>query len=135
MCRLIISLLLILLSGCGTTHNSKAHVLTDTLETYAATIRWGDWAQAQAMLDPETLKAHPVTSLDIERFHQYKVSFYHDGDPLVVKVGEVQVIAEIGLINVNTQQERNVIDHQTWHYDEKAKRWLLMSGLPDIAQH
>ncbi len=131
--RLLIPLLITLLPGCAS--DTKARLLDDTLQSYAATIRWGDWAQAQSVVDPETLTAHPLTSLDLERFRQYKVSFYHEGDPVAVKVGEVQVIVEIGLVNLNTQQERSVIDHQTWHYDEKAKRWLLLSGLPDIAQH
>lgn len=131
--RLIVPLLLLLLPACAS--DTQARLLNDTLKVYAVIIRWGDWAQAQVMLDSEALKKHPVTPLDLERFRQYKVSFYHDGNPVVTKVGEVQVIAEIGLVNVNTQAERTVIDHQTWHYDEKAKRWLLMSGLPDIAAH
>jgi hypothetical protein len=26
----------------------------------------------------------------------------------------------------------NVFDHQTWHWDAKAKHWWLETGLPDI---
>jgi len=40
----------------------------------------------------------------------------------------------ISLVNIHTQAERSVIDHQTWHYDEKAKHWWLTSGLPNITQ-
>ena len=42
---------------------------------------------------------------------------------------------EIGLVNINTQAARSVVDHQIWKYDEKQKHWWLMTGLPDITRH
>jgi hypothetical protein len=46
----------------------------------------------------------------------------------------VRQTATISLVNIHTQSERSVVDHQTWHYDEKTKHWWLTSGLPDITQ-
>jgi hypothetical protein len=45
---------------------------------------------------------------------------------------EVRLVVEIGLVNTNTQAARSIIDKQVWRLDEKANRWWLMSGLPDI---
>jgi hypothetical protein len=48
---------------------------------------------------------------------------------------EVSQIVEIGLVNINTQAARSIIDKQLWRYDAKANRWWLVSGLPDITAH
>ena len=41
---------------------------------------------------------------------------------------------EIGLVNVNSQQARSIIDRQVWKYDKENKVWLLTTGLPDITR-
>ena len=41
---------------------------------------------------------------------------------------------EIGVINRNTLQERTIRYQERWRYDEAAKRWWLVSGLPDLWQ-
>ena len=48
---------------------------------------------------------------------------------------EVSQIVEIGLVNINTQAARSIIDKQLWRYDAKANHWWLVSGLPDITVH
>ena len=39
---------------------------------------------------------------------------------------------EIGAINRNTLAERSVRYRERWRYDEAAKTWWLVSGLPDL---
>ncbi|NMW24918.1 hypothetical protein HFP05_11285, partial [Rhodanobacter denitrificans] len=69
------------------------------------------------------------------RYRQVRVSEYDDGaGPVPTGDFDVQQTATISLVNIHTQSERSVVDHQTWHYDEKAKHWWLTSGLPDITQ-
>jgi len=36
------------------------------------------------------------------------------------------------VVNRNTQSERSFTDKQTWRWDAVAKRWWLMTGLPDF---
>jgi hypothetical protein len=48
---------------------------------------------------------------------------------------EVRQTVEIGLVNINTQAARSVVDNQIWRYDEVQKRWWLTTGLPDITRH
>jgi hypothetical protein len=127
----LLSIALLVLSGCFQAKNN-ALLLDDTLANYASAIRWGNIDDALSFVDPETLKAHPVSKLDIERYHQVQVTTYNDQAPVRVNDTEVRLIVEIGLVNTNTQAARTIIDKQLWRLDEKANRWYLMSGLPDI---
>lgn len=124
-----------LLGACATEKmRSKQTVLDETLRAYAATIRWGDIEQAQAFVDPAVLREHPPSALDLARYRQVKVSAYDEQPATPVSEDEVRQVVEIGLVNVNTQRARNVIDRQVWRYDDKGKRWWLVSGLPDISR-
>ena len=125
---------LLALSACDAV-KQNALLLEDTLSSYAGAIRWGRMEDALGFVDPETLKAHPVTALDLARYQQVQVSAYSDSAPVHVNDNEVTLIAEIGLVNINTQQARSIVDKQHWRYDAKANRWWLVSGLPDITVH
>jgi hypothetical protein len=122
---------LLALAGCFPAKNN-ALLLDDTLSSYASAIRWGDIEGALSFIDPEVLKAHPVTKLDLERYHQVQITTYNDQPPVRINDLEVRQIVEIGLVNTNTQAARSIVDKQVWRLDEKANRWWLMSGLPDI---
>jgi hypothetical protein len=132
--RLAASLVFAALAGCATSA-SKADLLNTTLESYATVIRWGNFEDAVAFVDPETIKAHPITKLDLDRYTQVRVTTYTDQPVRPIGEGEARQTVEIGLVNNNTQSLRSVIDRQVWRYDEKAKHWWLVSGLPDITQH
>ena len=124
---------MLLLAGCAT--QKQGDVLTTTLNAYASTLRWGDFQSATQFIDPALRDKHPLSALDIARYKQVKVSEYDDGNgPLPAGKDSVQQIVHISLVNIHTQTERSIVDHQTWHYDEKTKHWWLTSGLPDITQ-
>jgi hypothetical protein len=130
----------VLLAGCALDQTidkmkGRETLLDETLRGYAATIRWGDPTQAFAFVDPAYREAHPLTDLDVARFKQVQITAYNDQVPVPVNENEVRQNVEIGLVNINTQGARSIIDHQVWHYDEKAKRWWLTTGLPDITRH
>ena len=114
---------------------NKETVLEETLRTYAATVRWGDLTQAEVFVDPKYREAHPLTELDLARFKQVQVTSYNDQPAAPLSETEVQQVVEIGLVNVNTQSARSIVDRQVWRYDEKEKRWWLTTGLPDITRH
>lgn len=130
---LIIVLSVVLLAGC--TSKTRSDTLTTTLTAYGSTLRWGNFESAQQFVDPAVRKAHPLTSMDKSRYQQFRVSDYDNGaGPVATSDFDVEQTVQIRLINVNTQSERSVIDHQTWHYDAAAKHWWLTSGLPNITQ-
>ncbi|HEY0178274.1 MAG TPA: hypothetical protein VGC30_01435 [Dokdonella sp.] len=120
-----------LLAACATTR-SKQNLLDDTLRAYASAVRWGDLAQAQAFLDPKLREQRAPSALDLARFKQVRVTAYEEQPRTPVGDDEVSQVVEIGLVNVNTQTARSIVDRQLWRYDEKDKRWWLTSGLPDI---
>lgn len=121
------------LAGCAT--DQRNDMLTTTLNAYASTVRWGDFHAAEQFVDPKTRDSHPVSPLEMSRYEQYKVSGYDEGNgPTPHGDLEVTQVVQINLVNVNTQAERTVTDHQTWHYDETSKHWWLVSGLPDISR-
>ena len=130
---LIVVAAVVLLAGCATAQRKDA--LTSTLNTYAATLRWGNFQSALKFVDPKVLETNPPTSLDMARYQQVRVSDYDEGaGPSVVAENEVQQVVQLHLINIHTQSERTVIDRQTWRYDPEAKHWWLTSGLPNVTQ-
>lgn len=132
LCRSILVVALVLLGACAAAGKSDEKLLEETLEGYASVIRWGNFEQALTFVDPETLKAHPLSTLDLQRYHQFQVTLYNDQPARHVAPDQVRQLVEIGLVNVNTQAARSVIDNQLWRFDDKARRWWLVSGLPDL---
>lgn len=133
---LLVLLSIALLSACAMEKiRTKETILDETLRTYAATIRWGDMTQALVFVDPKYREAHPLSELDLARYKQVQVTAYNDQLPAPVSETEVRQTVEIGLVNVNTQGARSIVDRQVWRYDEAEKRWWLTTGLPDITRH
>ena len=126
---------LVLIAGCASmTHQSESRALETTLVAYGNAIRWGDLQQAIPFIDPETLKTHPLTKLDEQRYKQVRFVSYIEQPPVPAGPHEVRQVVKIGLLNVNTQTERDIVDNQLWRYDETSKHWRIVSGLPDITQ-
>ncbi len=113
---------------------SREKILTETLRTYAATIRWGSIEQAESFVDPAYRAAHPLSQLELDRYKQVRITNYNDTAPVPVNEDEVNQTVEIGIVNVHTQEARDIVDRQVWKYDRKNKVWLLSSGLPDITR-
>ncbi len=121
--------------GACASPGSKQDLLENTLQSYAAVIRWGNFEDAVAFVDPATQQAHPLTTLDLQRYGQVRVSGYTEQPMRPSGNNEVRQTVEITLANNNTLAVRSILDRQVWRYDEKAKRWWLVSGLPDITGH
>ncbi len=130
---LLASFSMLVLAGCATDQRNDA--LTTTLNAYASAMRWGDFPTALQFVDPKVREEHPLSALDMGRYQQFKVSGYDEGKgPTPNGQTEVSQVVKINLVNVNTQSERTVTDHQTWRYDAEGKRWWLVTGLPDISR-
>jgi len=129
-----LSTLALLLAAMPVMAKSREKILTETLRTYAATIRWGTIEQAESFVDPAYRAAHPLSQLELDRYKQVRFTNYNDSAPVPVNDDEVNQTVEIGVVNVHTQEARSFIDRQVWKYDRKAKLWLLSSGLPDITR-
>jgi len=130
---ILVMLTVLLLAGCAT--KTRSDSLISTLNAYASTLRWGDFQSALQFVEPDVRAEHPLEPIALARYQQVRVSEYDAGaGPVPTGDFEVQQTVMISLINIHTQSERSIVDHQTWRYDEKTQHWWLVSGLPDITR-
>lgn len=120
-------------TGCASNGKADQKLLEATLRQYASVMRWGDPSQAIAFVDPEVLRANPVSAIELERWKQVQIAGYRERPAEMSGELEARQVAQIDLVNRHTQQVRNVLDMQVWRYDPVAKKWWLMSGLPKLA--
>jgi len=124
--------LVLLAAGCAST--GKGDKLHEAQYAWSAAIRWGDFEGAWNLVDPEYRKAHPMTPVEFERYQHVGISRYHDLGEQVLPEGDVVREIDLGVINKHTMTERGMRYTEHWHYDEEAKAWWQMSGLPDLWQ-
>ncbi|MCB1568503.1 MAG: hypothetical protein KDI69_06805 [Xanthomonadales bacterium] len=123
--------LVAMLGACGV--GSKQQLRDSALFAYAGAIRWGHIDDAISMVDPDYLREHPMTSLDRERFSQVECTGYLVKGVQPISDTELMQMVEIRLVNRHTLVERTLLAREHWRWDEDAKRWWLMNGLPDIS--
>jgi len=122
------------LGGCAA--DKKSQSLSTTLMRYGSVIRWGDFGTAQSFVDKDYVASHPLSSIEQGRLANLRVTSYDDGSgPQPGGPDEVLQVVQINVVNVNTQSERSIVDHQRWHYDREKNTWTLMTGLPDFSPH
>lgn len=130
--RLLACLLLSALTACAAAP-SKLNPLDAALTDYGVAIRWSEFDQAIAFLDPQVRLQHPLADLERERLKLIQVTGYEVKDRHASADGNLEQTVEIRLINRNTQLERSISDHQSWRWDAVSKRYWLISGLPDFS--
>ncbi|MBN8261928.1 MAG: hypothetical protein J0L59_06360 [Xanthomonadales bacterium] len=135
MSRLLLRCLLLcclaLLAGCPKSA-SKGTALEEIQYAYSAAVRWGDFEGAWNLVDPKVRQEQPLTDIDFSRYKQVQISGYRDLGGTTLGNGEVVREIEIGVVNRHTLAERTVRYRERWRYDEAAKTWWLVGGLPDL---
>ena len=121
---------LVLLASCSQGRRERG--LDDDMRAYGSLIRWGDIEAAMQYIDPKVLEARPITGIDLERYKQVRIAGYRESGRVVNEDGTATQLVEIEFINIHTQSTNSVIDRQRWRFDDQAKRWWLVSGLPDL---
>jgi hypothetical protein len=124
---------LALLAGCPKSA-SKGTALDEVQYAYSAAIRWGDFEGAWNLVDPKYREEHPLSDIDFSRYKQVQISGYREQGMAIQPSGTVVRDIEIGVVNRNTLAERTVRYRENWRYDEAAKTWWLVVGLPDLWQ-
>lgn len=129
--RVLMLGLLLLTIGCGAGAAAKTNRDT-SLSDYGNAIRWSEFEKAWQYIDPALRDEQALSDLELERFKQVQITGYDVKRAGPGADGMVEQTVEIRLVNRNTQIERSVIDHQRWRWDAQAKRYWLVSGLPDL---
>ena len=127
--RFVLAAIALTVSACGTS-KSDAKLLDETLNQYASTLRWGEPDQLLGFIDPDTLKDTPVRPIDLERLRQVRVAGWRAQPPAMISDKRARQIAQVDLVNINTQKVRSAVEVSDWRWDATAKRWWLVSGLP-----
>lgn len=130
----LLASVLLLLAACATLQQ-KDKVRDQTLESYAAALRWGDFQGAWEYVDPMVRAAHPLTPEQKALYATVRVAEYEAQGPVAAGTNTIRQTARITLIVNSSQRVYGVLDHQTWRWDENAKRWWLESGLPDVREN
>ena len=102
------------------------------LYDYSSAVHWSEFDKAVLFLDPLWLADHPLSKLDMDRYKQVQITGYDVRTSEMEPDGSFDQVVVISLINVNTQVERKITDHQHWRWDAEAKHWWLTTGLPDL---
>lgn len=129
--RLCCALLALLLTACGGVGTEKNR-MEETLYHYGSAVRWGEVEQVIAFHDPQVLADRPVPEIELERWRQLRVSGYRARGREPQPDGTVVQFAEIEFVNRHNQTTFAILDREQWRYDAEAKRWWLVSGLPDL---
>jgi len=129
--RLLVASFALALAACAMAPSSM-NPQDDALDNYGVAIRWNEFADAWAFVDPALRQLQPLTELEMQRFKQIQVTGYDVKGRGPTPDGGLEQTVEIRLINRNTQLERTIVDHQSWRWDQANKRYWLTSGLPDF---
>ena len=125
--RRILSLLALLsraVAGRLRHPRSGGDTLTTTLDAYASALRWGDVRERRAVRrsqDPRRASAEP--SWQIARIQAGAGQRLRRRQRPDSRLAEQRCSRPCtsSLVNIHTQSERTIVDHQTWHYDEKTE--------------
>jgi hypothetical protein len=130
--KLLLALLaaLLALAGCASTPD-RADALRQAQYAWSAAIRWSDFEGAWTLVDPAYRDAHPMTALEFSRYDQLRISGYHESGAQVSGDTASRAV-ELGVVNRNTQVQRQVRYVEQWRYDPASERWWVTSGLPDL---
>lgn len=97
---------------------------------WANAMRWGT-LEEQLPFVADNSAAGPLDDLQRRRWEQVRISGYRQRARALLPDGDMQVRAEINLINVHTQTERIVLVDEQWRWHDEGG-WKLHSGLPDL---
>ncbi len=126
---LLVVLLLVAFPGTG---EAKRRNNQQIFDDYNNALRWNEFDLAWTFVDPLVQQENPLTELERKRFEQVQITVVTVKSRGVAPDGLTEQVVEIQLVSKFTQVERTLTDHQRWRWDGKAKRFWLVSGLPDI---
>lgn len=130
--NLLLALCLLALAACASS-SPAANALDTAQYAWSGAIRWGDFAGAGNLVDPQVRAAKATTDLEMNRYEQVQVSSYRAvGASRDIEAGTAVRDVEIGVINRHTMAERTVKYSERWRWDDAAGTWWNTSGLPDL---
>ena len=124
-------LVLAMLAGCnGPGVKARLTSLDDSIRAYAEALRWGRYDDAQVFHMGRDGKR---IVLDEHTMEDIRVTGYSVRETVLDEEGTTaEVQAEFKYFITNRGALQTIVVPQTWWHDDKSRRWLLDSGLPDF---
>lgn len=126
----LIVLTLLAFAACSSSQLDKSRA--EVFKQYETMVRWSQWDAVVEFLAPEYLQEHPISRLEMDRLHLFRVTQYTLRFSGIYDEGKtVRQTVEISMFNTKQAVERTIVDEQEWRYNPTTKQWRLYSGLPD----
>ncbi|MEM1081587.1 MAG: hypothetical protein AAGH65_08405 [Pseudomonadota bacterium] len=126
--------LVLMLTACSSS-GKRERTETEVIDQYSALVRWSQYDALVDYMHPDWLEENPVTSLDLERLKQFRVTGYRVRQIVSVDEGNgVERVVQLRMYHFHTARERQIDYLESWRWDEEYERWMLHSGLPDVTQ-
>lgn len=124
--------LLLLLAACGAGATMGNRSPDRVFYDYNSAVRWSEFETAWSFVDPAVRAERPLTEAQREHYKQVQVAGYDVKSKDASTPGEIAQAVEIRWIDKATQTEHVMTDLQRWRWDAAAKRWWLLSGVPEL---
>jgi len=125
------ALSLLMLIGCASAPSDKER--QDRFQSWENVVRWAEHKDGLIdFIDPDWLAENPISSLDIDRLQQFRVTEYRVRQVIADPEGlELERRVQLRLYHIHTARERTIDHRELWRYDEERDIWMLHSGIPD----
>jgi hypothetical protein len=130
--RLVAVVLLLLLCACGGSAAMGKRSPERVFYDYNSAVRWSEFETAWTFVDPKVLAERPLTDALRAHYKQVQVAGYEVKSKDTSTPGEIAQVVEVRWIDKATQTEHVMSDLQRWRWDQAAKRWWLVSGVPEL---
>jgi len=123
----------LLLTACAS--NDANMRLGDNLFAYSQAIRWSDYIKAANFIHPNDRPPASQLEFQLSRLSNVKIVGYTEIQRQATVSGDIaEQTVELRVLNNHTKGERIVLDRQRWRWDPDARRWWLISGLPQLSR-
>ncbi|MDT8408883.1 MAG: hypothetical protein RQ741_04730 [Wenzhouxiangellaceae bacterium] len=125
----------LVLSACSLPQKQQDQRRTETLDRFEAVLRWNEFDAVTDFMHPDWLEENPVTQLDVDRLHQFRVTQYTLRQVVAEEDGSgIDRLVQLRMYHIHSARERVIEYLEAWRWDEERERWMLHSGLPDVTQ-
>ncbi len=112
-------------------NRAKQRKLTETQVLFSKAMRWGEFEQAWAVVDPKVREERTLSALEQSRYKQVEITGYAEVGSMNEPGDIIVRLIEMRVVNRNTMAERTLRVRERWRWDETAGQWWLQDGLPD----
>lgn len=131
----VVAVLMLLISGCqpfqAVRNKDRLWNLSVVEKYYSSAVRWGEYDTALSYLRTRNEPAKRIERSFLEKIRVTEYKLARE----IVAPDALQVVYtyRISFLHEDSPQVYELVDTQTWWYDEDEGHWFKDGGLPDFA--